>query len=118
MEDKPLNKKGFKIDKSIVFNLLQTSGLGVHDKSKDGSKNKFVKVLSDEKLRESIDMFEKLGALSAINLAEKLDIHKKDSVEVIHELLGHEALIESHKDDDGESFYVLAPLLRRELIKA
>jgi len=118
MEGSPLNKKGFKIEKSTVFNLLQTAGLAVHDSSKDGQKNKFAKLLSDEHLRESIDMFEKLGALSAINLAEKLDKHKKETLEVIQELLDHEALVESHKDDDGESYYVLAPLLRRELIKA
>ncbi len=118
MDDKPLFKKSFKIDKSVVFNLLQTAGLGVYDKSKDGSKNKFTKLLSNEHTRESIDMFEKLGALSAINLAEKLDKHKKEALEVIQELLDHEALVESHKDDDGESYYVLAPMLRRELIKA
>lgn len=118
MPEKPLEKKGFRIEKSTVFNLLQTSGLTVYDKSKDGAKHKFTKILGNERLREAIDMFEKLGAISAVNLAEKLDKHKKEALEIIQELMDHEALVESHRDDDGEPYYVLAPMLRRELIKA
>lgn len=118
MEDKPLFKKGFKIDKAVVFNLLQTAGLNVYDSSKSHQKNKFTKLLANEKLREPVEIFEKLGSISAVNLAEKMDITKKESLELVQELLDHDALVESHKDDDGESYYVLTPKLRHELVKA
>ncbi|HLP79839.1 MAG TPA: hypothetical protein VK158_04350 [Acidobacteriota bacterium] len=115
MKDEPLKNPKFKIEKTAVFNLLEAAGLSTHEEGTQ--KGTFAKLLDDKKLRPAIEMFEQFGTLSAVTLAEKLDVEKKKATDIINDLIGQEGLVESHMDD-GEQQYVLAPRLRHELIKA
>ncbi|MFT4313126.1 MAG: hypothetical protein ACMXYA_01850 [Candidatus Woesearchaeota archaeon] len=108
--------ESFRIDKSIVFNILQEAGLAVYEKSALTKKGNFQKLLGIKRLKNAIDMFDQFGTLSAILLAEKLDVTKATAQKLLNELKKKDALVESHIEDD-ETFYVLTPRLKHELVK-
>jgi Cdc6-like AAA superfamily ATPase len=116
MNPNPLLADDFIIDKPMVFNLLQQSGLAVDEKTLLASKGQFEKILGQKRLRNAIEVFEQFGTLSAELLAEKLDVTKRTSLEIISELEEADGVIYSHADND-QRFYVLTPRLRHQLVK-
>jgi DNA-binding MarR family transcriptional regulator len=116
MNPNPLLTDSFKVEKSAIFNLLQQSGLAVDEKSMLAKKGHFEKVLGTKRLKNAIEMYEQFGTLSAELLAEKLDVTKRTSVEIIGELEQADCLIYSHTDND-QRFYVLTPRLKHQIVK-
>ncbi len=111
-----LENTDFKIDQPVVFNILQEAGLAVYEKNSLAKKGNFEKLLKIKRFKNAIEMFDQFGTLSPVTLAEKLDVTKATSQKLINELKKKDALVESHSEDD-ESFFVLTPRLKHELVK-
>jgi len=116
MDNKPLQDEDFKIDRNIVFNILQQADLPIYEKSMAASKGVFDKLLANKKTKHAIEMFEQFDNMSAVLLAEKLDKPKKDAQYILTELEKKEAILYSHTDE-GEKFYVMTPRLKYMLTK-
>jgi energy-coupling factor transporter ATP-binding protein EcfA2 len=116
MDPEKLKDEEFKIDRNLVFNVLQQADLPMYEKSMAASKGVFDKLLDNKKMRPAIEMFEQFDAMSGVTLAEKLDQTKKEADYIIIELEKKEAILYSHTDE-GEKFYVLTPRLKYMLTK-
>ncbi|MFT4311625.1 MAG: hypothetical protein ACMXYF_00150 [Candidatus Woesearchaeota archaeon] len=108
-------KDDFEIDKPVVFNLLQASGLVSEQKPKF-NKGQFDKVLANKRYMAAVEMFEQFGALSCVTLAEKLDVTKQTAQKLLRELKQKEVILQSHIED-GEECFVLTPRVKHELVR-
>jgi hypothetical protein len=117
METKPLLNPDFKIDKPVVFNILQQTGLPVYEKSMMTHKGVYDKLLANQKFKQAIEMFEQFDTMDVVLLAEKLDKTKETAKRILKDLEQKEAIVYSHTDEDGEKWYVLAPRLQYMLTK-
>ncbi len=117
MDSKPLQQSDFTIDKQIVFNILQETGLPIYEKTMMAHKGVYDKLLSNKKFRQAIEMYEQFDTLDVKLLAEKLDKTKQTAQRIIQDLEKKEAIVYSHTDDDGEKWFVLSPRLQYMLTK-
>lgn len=111
----PLLNPDYRISKEAVFNILQTSELVALDRF--SKKESFETVRESPKLNKAIEMFQQFGALSAVTLAEKLNVKYDSAKRTILDLKKAGAILFAHADD-GEDFFVLSPRMQHELTKA
>ena len=116
-EPNPLLQWDYKISKEMVFNALEMSSLTIHKEPSSKILYLVKKIKKSKRYNNAIEMFEQFGELTAITLAEKLDITKKSSNNIINELKKLNA-IDVVNTDEEEKSYVITPRVRHELTKA
>ncbi|MFT4310723.1 MAG: ATP-binding protein [Candidatus Woesearchaeota archaeon] len=112
-EENPLLDYTYQITKEHVFNALQMSNLVIKEKQSSQSKYIFKKIEKTKHARDAVEFFEHHGALTSVQLAEKLDVDQKDAQKVIDALKAMDVLM----DVDDETF-VLTPHMKQELTRA